>query len=398
MEFSDIFVVPYDGLLEQGTSGEYHRGGPIWPDWETPHGGRHFGYGSPIDRKPLAPTTWRDLDAAQWCGPIHWHFGHMVAEFSMRLLPTALNGNPAPLLFCGNPPDRFVGHPDPLSLTPPFFRDMLDYAGLSPDRVLITGEPLRVKRLFVEPQAEHCYTSPPSAAHLDLLDAHAERRLGPVARQGGLFVSRAGMFARFAGEPYIERVLAAAGFRVIRPETLPLIDQLRAYRSHAHVIFSEGSALHAPQFLGRCFDRVDVLRREDGQDLNAVSVQPRCRELSYWSFMRGSISLLGANGKPWRLYALSVIDPDRFLEVMRSMGCPLDRYWDREAFAEAEARDAAAWAEEARRLQVWKLDAQAESIGRPQSSRLWDIPGNPARVAKGLKRFFGARLGAEARP
>lgn len=374
MQFSDVLVAPYDGLWGKGAFPTYHRGGPIWPDWDNQTTARHCVNGRAVDDCPLPPDTFAEIDAAQWCGPIWRQFGHMLAEFGMRILPSALNGIRAPLLFYGFPDAPYRKRRRPLGAAPAAFREILAYADLRPRDVRVALDGLKVATLHVEPQAEQLYNVGPSPAHLDLLEGHAERMLGPVSPCGPVFVSRAGMFARFAGEGYIESVLEAAGVRVIRPETLPLAEQLKIYRDAGLVLFSEGSALHAPQLLGRCFDRVAVFAREDGSTLNRVSLTPRCRQLDYHAFLTGRAEMLGPDGQPRRMSALSLIDAQGFLAAMRGIGLAVDHLWDARAWRAAEIDDAEAW------------------LTRARGTPLWANPGTTARVGAALRRQFGDRF------
>ena len=70
---------------------------------------------------------------------------------------------------------------------------------------------------------------------------------------------------RIAGEPYLEDVLRRSWVRVLRPETVPLAEQLRNYRAATDIVFAEGSALHALQLLGRVDADVAVLGAASGE-------------------------------------------------------------------------------------------------------------------------------------
>ena len=112
------------------------------------------------------------------------------------------------------------------------------------DRVRILAGPVIADDLLVAPQAEQINGPGPSDEYLDALDELTVRRLGQPARHGIVYVSRAGMQARFAGEGYLEGALARAGVRILRPERMSLRVQLRAYLSAEQLIFAEGSAIH----------------------------------------------------------------------------------------------------------------------------------------------------------
>jgi hypothetical protein len=72
----------------------------------------------------------------------------------------------------------------------------------------------------------------------------APQKVGPPDR---IYVSRAGLpsgSAKFIGETFIEDNLRRAGWRILRPETCSLEDQIAAYRGASALLFAEGSAVH----------------------------------------------------------------------------------------------------------------------------------------------------------
>lgn len=356
--FTNIVVAPYSSLLQRQQGKPLHEGGPIWPDWDQQVAARHCRAGRPVDHRPEVPAVSREIDEAQWCGPIWAHFGHMVAEFGMRLLPSVLNGCPAPILFSGFPADRYRNDADRLQAAPSFFRSIIEYAGVERDRLIVEPDGLRIRTLFVEPQAEQLYGPGPNERHLDMLDAHAERALGPATRRTApIFVSRAGMFSRFAGENYLESLFERAGVRVIRPERLPLKEQLSLYRSSDLVIFSEGSAMHAPQLLGHCFDRVVVFDRRvsDGKSplFNRHSLAPRCREITYRGFVRDFLCLHDGNGRSILNLGITLIDREAFLNATVDAGVTLRDLWEDSAFRDAEMSDIESWLKAAKAHGRW---------------------------------------------
>lgn len=375
MQFSGLQVAPYESVLHKGPGGALHKGGPLWPDWDTQHAARHCRAGAPVDERPDAPEVTARIGEAQWGGPIVHHFGHMIADFGMRILPSVFGGVSAPLLFYGFPDMPYRRHEDRLRATPRAFQDMLAYAGLGAGDVRIEVDGIEVDTLHVAPQAEQLGGPGPAPDHLDALDAHAERRFGPARREGAVFVSRAGMAARFAGESYIEVVIAEAGVRIMRPEAMSLEDQLRAYRSAGQVIFSEGSAMHTPQLLGHCFDDVVVFkRRAVARELNRTSLAPRSRSIAYHTFLRGAICMLTPDGRQADWLGQPLVDEAAFLEMMRGIGHPVDHLWNSRAFREAESADVAQWLNYAR------------------TTRFWENPASKAHIDETLHAHFGAEF------
>lgn len=79
--------------IDHGSDGTC--GGPIWPDWDNRDVERHCRNGKPVDRRPAEALTDEtcDIDNAFWCGFVDQHFGHQIADFMMRVIPTEPPGN-----------------------------------------------------------------------------------------------------------------------------------------------------------------------------------------------------------------------------------------------------------------------------------------------------------------
>ncbi len=234
--FRDVPITPYSELLMPHSGRSYHKGGPLWPDWNREVFARHKRGGRPVDDPPVVrdgplPVVDRPL---VWWGAVTHHFGHQVADFSSRLIAAAgAEGRPdfafARLVTGGGPfPAR----------VPRFFRGICDYFGLERERVRILDEPVRARTLTVFAQEEQISVVGPSPAYLDRLTDHAASRVPPRAGFERVYVSRAGMPTRFAGEAVLEEAFASAGFEVIRPETLPLMEQLAIYRAARVLVFA----------------------------------------------------------------------------------------------------------------------------------------------------------------
>ena len=160
-----------------------------------------------------------------------------------------------------------------------------------------------------------------------------------------LYVSRAGMEARFAGESYLEEVLRAAGVRVLRPERLSLPEQLRSYRDAAQLVYAEGSALHALQLLGRVDADVAVLERRPGTRLAQDNLRPRVRTLHYEEVASGLVHGILPTGRPALPKGLSVADPERLHDAFARRDIDLRSAWDAAAWAAARDADVLRWTE-----------------------------------------------------
>jgi len=357
LTFDDVPILPYSQLLEGfKPGGSAHCGGPSWPDWERQTEARHCRSGKPVDVPPdvVAPQDVIDEPVA-WSGPIVRHFGHQIAEFSMRLLPTLREWPDAVFAFGVKPEFGIVSR----DAAPPFFTEVLDWFGASPERIRIVSRPTVAARLLVAPQAEqfgmHGSEVGPTSDHLDALDALVERRLGPPDRRGTVYVSRAAQRWHCAGERATEAALARAGVDIMRPETLPLVEQLRRYAGADRLLFAEGSALHGLQLLGRGLGDVDVLLRRSGQAMARASIAPRARSVSYHDCGVRLVHGLEPTGIAAKNTALTVLDESLLVETLERLGIPIAAHWDSSGYRAACERDARAWlahACESRRLAI----------------------------------------------
>ena len=152
--FRDILVMPTQDLLNgmgkavrSGGRGIY-RGGPVWPRFALQIRARHCRGLVPIpcDRRPrVTGEAARIVEAGVWCGPASPHFGHMIADFGMRIAQGA-HRTDLPLVFSVGPESQ----PDPR----PFFHDILRHLGVPESRVMLIREPTRFGTLHVPAQAE----------------------------------------------------------------------------------------------------------------------------------------------------------------------------------------------------------------------------------------------------
>jgi hypothetical protein len=340
LEFRDVVVSPFTDLLDSWLGGLDHKGGPAWPDWDSQTTARHCQHGHPVDVEPDPVTPVATIDGPiAWGGPVVCHFGHQVGDFSMRLLPTAHALPGVPIAFASSPRQKAVGAP------PDYFWGILDWVGIPRGAAFFVSEPTLVRRLCVLPQAEQIGGPGPDAATLDTLDDLVDRRLGKVAHRDMIYVSRAAQVARFASEQYLEQALAAAGVTVIRPEDFSLgsIDLLPAYASADVLIFAEGSALHAMQFLGRGLGDVVIINRRHRprRPFGRSSLEPRVRSLSYVDATRALIHPLRPDGIPARSFGITVLDPQRLLEALTPFVPAL--HLDFHAYEQAQRDDVLRW-------------------------------------------------------
>jgi hypothetical protein len=336
-------VHPTQELLRHLSGGAFFRGGPDWPHFSAQVYARHCWkrIPRPVDSRPRRSEAVCDrVERGIWCGPVSNHFGHMVADFGMRIAVSNGIDRSAPLVF-SMPPEP--GEP------PPFFWQMLDHLGVDRGRVLLVRHPTQFAELRVVPQAERRFGHGPGRRHLELMDRLTGPPPGPAPAPatgagGCVFVSR-GLWpkGRFAGESYLDAVFAAAGVTVFHPETVDLHTQLRVYRGARTLIFSEGSALHALQLLGHLDAEVAVLARRPGRRLAAASLQPRVRSLHYIRAARGVIYGVTASGRAQEPAGISVLDERAFIAGLQRLGIDLSGIWEARRHAECRDAEIAAW-------------------------------------------------------
>ena len=68
---------------------------------------------------------------------------------------------------------------------------------------------------------------------------------------------------RIMGESYLETYFKKIGINIVRPETLSIQKQVEIYASAKNLIFSEGSAVHGLQLLGRTMCDVFIIKRKN---------------------------------------------------------------------------------------------------------------------------------------
>jgi hypothetical protein len=291
-EYKDILVVPYFQARPNPLGMPVERGGPIWPLWEDRTFERHRRTKGPIDIEPR-PEDAAAVDAGErafWAGAICGHFGNQIGDFSMRILASRKIEPRARLVFTGK---RGLKVPN-------WFFQILHWCGLSAEDYHIVQEPTFFKLLKVVPQQELIPATGPDGPYLDALDSFIGTKNLPRSGPPVLYVSRAGQPAHFAGELYLEQYLTENGVTVMRPETLPIAEQIATYVSSPHIIFPEGSAIHGCQLAGRQFRRVDILVRrhkDSGRSIFARSyLRPRAQQLRYVDALAGGIHATNIEG------------------------------------------------------------------------------------------------------
>ena len=371
LPFSDLPIVPYDQLGNRSRGLSLHLGGPIWPNWSSQLDARHCRNGVPVDDRPNNPAyiTDRIEGPTIWCGPISIHFGHQVAEFSTRILQAKLEYPNATFLFSSTKRRLKELNFNTLEKTPVFFRSILDWYDIKPTQVKIVDRPIIANELMVAPQAEQLGNLGPSSKYLDLMDEHVERKLQKKLKHKLTFVSRAGTNRHFAAETYLEQFMRESGINVIRPETMSLEAQLAEYVASEQLIFSEGSALHGLQLLGRSLDNIYVLNRRLGSKLAKNMLKVRAKSLVYLDCIQEFIYGYSSFGKPKELDGITFLNEGLLLEHLHSIDPSLKSCWNHSLYLEHRDRDVAAWLQRETQ-KPWKITPLSRAKIVKQLSRV----------------------------
>lgn len=364
--FHNITITPYKKIFEAGANALISsKGGPILPDWDKQVSARFCRNRIPVDTLPDTPTNIIDTISTPsvWCGPCYNHFGHQIADFSTRILQ-GLDSHPhANFLFATMLNSKIQTLDD----TPAFFRDLLDWYGVPTSQTRIITQPTQVKILHIPPQSEQLKQDgiSPSATYLKYLDKLAEDHLGTPKRTGTIFISRAGQPNCLAGETYLEELFPQVGIQTIRPESLRLKTQLSHYFQAEKLIFSEGSALHGLQLLGKIEAEVTVLLRRPNNLIAENLLKPRVSQLKYANLLAGNIYGTHPNGRPRQYHSIGIFDEDKLLAFLDSLDTRLKNSWSIYKYKQARNSDIVRW------LKIEKERPEAQTtISRQTTAKL----------------------------
>jgi capsular polysaccharide biosynthesis protein len=181
-------------------------------------------------------------------GPGHRIWGHWLVDFLPKL---------ALLHDCGYDLDRLTYLlPDD---APAFGVGLLNLIGIKPDRLLRydpATECVRAEQLLIPTMLRsNSRTTRLFAPAVRTLRARILARhpapLDALPTPSRVFISRArsGRQARtLRNRARVEAIAAEAGFTIVHPEHLPLIDQVRLFAGASHIMGEYGSALHGTIF------------------------------------------------------------------------------------------------------------------------------------------------------
>lgn len=280
-KYRNIVVTPYEELMDTPRGLSFHKGGPIWPNWNE-NENRHRIGSVFTDIRPEIRISESDLevisDDLYWCGAIVNHYGHQIVDFLSRVLSyKEILKKRGMLCFSVHPRSGITS----IKEAPVFFKYMLDWFGIPYQKIRIVSKPIMAKVLYSTPQNEAHGSDQLEKSYLDLLRSNEEKIKFNTSTKP-LYISRCGQkTGMIAGESYLEEYFIKNGIDVIRPEKYDLLEQLKRYKSHKNLIFAEGSAIHTLQLLGKLDNNIFILNRREGERIAYNSLISRGATVKY---------------------------------------------------------------------------------------------------------------------
>jgi capsular polysaccharide biosynthesis protein len=244
--------------------GVYDSEGTVVPKAIHLGGGRRH---LPRPDPPPVPTL--RLDGTWlWGGVLHPHFGHFLTESLGRLWAWPRVRMPLQgvlwLLPGGFPPHKAEQYAATVDKS--YIAQTLEMLGIQGVKQLVLTEPVQIHRLLVPAQLMMNANDGDISGHpIFRRFVQGLRQAVPPPESGTskcVYVSRAGLDSgRFVLEDELEAILGAAGWTVVRPETLGMREQIAAYVAADTIIFAEGSALHLYAMVARPEQKVAILCR-----------------------------------------------------------------------------------------------------------------------------------------
>jgi len=275
---------------------------------------------------------------ACYLGHASVHFGHFLLETLSRAWAwRVLDGDSVPVM---QSPPR----------VPKFVKSFLALLPGVAERFEFIKRTTRFKNVYV-PAPSFVFRR---SAHVEfkfLCETLAERALpsGVNLTDQPLYLSRRGLgpFANRAlvGEERLERLLEEEGFLIVRPETLPITEQIKLFNSHRWIVSPMGSACHTRVF-SRKENNILMLTRPDFTP-NFVLCDALCNGVAHYAnVLSAPDSHLGSTAvwEPVLLKEQEILDLMKKLGLVRPKaefrGPPPNQELYRERWNRAAAREA----------------------------------------------------------
>lgn len=315
--------------------------GVLWPEFDSQTSVRLWRDNRIFCQKPTFDTSnpVRVPDPIVFVSMHDNHFGHICAETVPRIPQSLVDAPGLPLYFSAQ-------RPVTMETAHPVFQSIMRWLNIPFDLIRFYNLPTVFSEMHVAAQAEALNGPPAPEEYIDLLEARIHKNLSPMMLQGIVYVTRAQLGPRtgmMAGERYLAFCLEQLGVRVIYPELMSLPDQMRAYASARDLVFSEGSAVHGRQLLGRIDQNIWVMRRRKHSHLALHQLTPRCTHMRYVSSLTGALGFTGPDGWKVDYQMCTIYNVPNIHDFFKELGVPLADFWNHTIYERQRDEDVLSW-------------------------------------------------------
>ncbi|TQM93171.1 glycosyltransferase 61 family protein [Roseinatronobacter monicus] len=315
--------------------------GAAWPQFDTQVHARLFRRGRLVCKTPaldVAPEEIRE-DPVIFASVYEDHFGHLTAETVPRLPQSLAEHGDLPIIFTRMKSDTSNARSR-------MFRSVMDWLHIPEDQIEIIEKPTLFREVHVAAQGEHLDGPKTPPDYLELLEHRIAANLRPRTPRGVAFVTRAGLehkMGAHAAERYLVSCLRELGVRIVYPEVLTLREQMRIYARAKHLVFSEGSAVHGRQLLGRIDQTISVLRRRRQSNMARGQMGPRCAALTYVPCFGGALHVTNRYGAKLHYAMKSFYQIDALHAYFAELGIGLAQIWSQDKYRQIRDQDVLNW-------------------------------------------------------
>ena len=264
-------------------------------------------------------------------GPLYLHFGHVLVDSTTRLWAFDRERH-AGIVFAGL---------EQSPTTPGWLFEILALFGVSELDLRIIRQPTVVESLdFPRPGSMVGYDVEPW--YLNFLEERCGN-LSTVVPQL-VYFGRTHMRSKggLMGESYFGDLLIRRGFVYIRPEELPIREQMAIVKNAETVVFAEGSSVYSITLVGRSKATFFMIpRRRNGQELFVHHLRPRA-SFCLLGDDKAVVRLTNTLGRIGPRSPSYTLDPHSLHIDMVRNGLLVEPF-DPEAFQESERADTLAY-------------------------------------------------------
>jgi len=315
--------------------------GAAWPRFDTQVHARFFRRGRPVCKTPapeVEPAETRD-EPVVFASVYENHFGHLTAETVPRLPQSLAEHDNLPVVFTRIKSDR--------STAPSrMFKSVMDWLHIRDEQIYFVEKPTLFREVHVAAQGEHLDGPRTPPDYLDLLEHRIAANLRWRTPRGVAFVTRAGLDhnqGAHAAERYLVSCLRELGVGIVYPEALTLHEQMRIYARAKHLVFSEGSAVHGRQLLGRIDQSISILRRRRRSNMARGQMEPRCAALTYVPCFGGALHVTNRSGAKLHYAMKSFYHIDALHAYFAELGIGLAQIWKQDQYRRIRDQDVLNW-------------------------------------------------------